>query len=151
MKSTYSLLLVPYLLVANVQADTLTADEYVKAEKYIIECATDWAESVVTGDKSRRKVYFADDFVGTGTDGDRYDKSAVIRETGPSDVYVSNTINSIEVKFYGETAIAYGDETWVKKDGSSGRWVWTDIWLRRDGNWQIVAAQDVDAPVKIEQ
>jgi hypothetical protein len=65
-------------------------------------------------------------------------------------MYVSNTIDKIEVKFYGETAIAYGDETWLKEDGSTGRWVWTDIWVRRDGNWQIVAAQDVDAPVEVE-
>lgn len=150
-KSTLFILLIPYLLVANVQADMLTAEEYTSVESYIKECATDWAESVVTGDKSRRKVYFSDDFVGTGTDGDRYKKAAVIRETGPSDVYVSNTINSIEVKFFGNTAIAYGDETWVKNDGSTGRWVWTDIWVRRNGNWQIVAAQDVDAPVEMEQ
>jgi len=148
MKSNYLFLLTTCILAANVQAHTLTAEDYARAEKYIVECDTDWAESVVTGDTSRRKVYFADDFVGTGTTGKRYDKTAVIRETGPSDVYVSNTIDSIKVKFFGDTAIAYGSETWVKKDGSTGRWVWTDIWIYRDGKWQIVAAQDVDAPVE---
>jgi hypothetical protein len=40
-------------------------ESYVEAEKYIIECSRDWAESVVTGDMSRRKIYFADDFMGT--------------------------------------------------------------------------------------
>ena len=150
-KSTFLLLLVPLLLAANVQAETLSADDYASAEKYIVECATDWAETVVTGDKSRRKVYFADDFLGTGTNGERYNKAAVTRETGPSDVFVSNSIDSIEVKFFGDTAIAYGSETWVKKDGSTGRWVWTDIWFYRNGNWQIVAAQDVDAPVETDE
>jgi hypothetical protein len=150
MKPTYLLLFIPFLLVADVQADTLTADEYASAEKYIIECATDWAESVVTGDVSRRKVYFSENFLGTQTNGDRYEKAVVVHERSPSDVYVSNTINSVEIKFYGETAIAYGDETWVKNDGSSGRFVWTDIWVHTDGNWQIVAAQDVDAPVEGE-
>jgi hypothetical protein len=150
MKPTYLLLFIPFLLVADVQADTLTADEYASAEKYIVECATDWAESVVTGDVSRRKVYFSVNFLGTQTNGDRYEKAAVVRERSPSEVYVSNTINSVDIKFYGETAIAYGDETWVKKDGSSGRFVWTDIWVHADGVWQIVAAQDVDAPVEGE-
>jgi hypothetical protein len=151
MKSTYLLLLTPLLFVGNVRADTLTADEYASAEKYIIESDTDWAESVVTGDKSRLKIYVADDFLGTGTGGGRYDKETLIRETGPSEVYVSNTINSIVVRFFGDTAVAYGDETWVKKDGSTGRWVWTDIWVRRNGSWKIVATQDVDAPVEIEK
>ena len=30
--------------------------DYEQAEKYMVECATDWAESVVTGDVGRRKV-----------------------------------------------------------------------------------------------
>jgi len=151
MKSTFSLFVASFLLLANVQAEILSDDEYANAEKYIIECATDWAESVVTGDVSRRKVYFAEDFLGTGTEGERYGKAARVRETGPSKVYVSNTINTITVKFFGETAIAYGDETWVKQDGSTGRWVWTDVWVRRNGNWQLVAAQDVDAPVETQK
>lgn len=51
-------------------------------------------------------------------------------------------MNSVKVRFFGETAIAHGDETWKKKDGSTGRYVWTDIWVFRDRAWQIVAAQD---------
>jgi len=120
--------------------------DYVAAEKYIIECATDWADSVVTGDISRRRVYFAEDFQGTWAGGERYDKAQVIKERGPSTVYVSNVIGPIEVRFLGSTAIAYGEETWTKTDGTSGRWVWTDTWMYRGGQWQIVAAQDNEVP-----
>ena len=112
-------------------AATLTDEEYAKAEKYIIE----------------RKIYYAEDFTGTEPNGDRYGKKDRINETGPSKVYVSNNINNIKVSFYGETAVAHGDEIWVKKDGSTGRWVWTDVWVRRNGSWQMIAAQDADAPV----
>ena len=112
------------------------------ARRYIVECATDWAETVVTGDMTRRKVYFADDFQGTGVAGSRYDKAAATRERDPSSEYGSNVIGPVEVRFFGSTAIAYGEETWTKKDGTSGRWVWTDIWMHRDGRWQVVAAQD---------
>jgi hypothetical protein len=27
-----------------------------------------------------------------------------------------------------------------------GRFVWTDTWLRRDGRWEIVAAEDLTVP-----
>ena len=127
-----------------VYADQLSEMQYEQARKYIVECATDWAHSVVTGDPSRRKVYFADDFQGTGVDGSRYDKSAVTRDQAPSTTYISNVVNDVDVRFFGTTAIAYGDETWTKSDGSSGKWIWTDIWLYRNGHWQVVAAQDVE-------
>lgn len=151
MKSCCALLLTGGLFAASVQAHELSADEYASAEKYIIESATDWAESVVTGGYSRRRIYSAQDFYGTSPDGERYGKAAKVRETGPSTVFVSNTINDITVKFFGETAIAYGDETWVKRDGTTGRFVWTDVRVRRNGSWQIVAAQDAVGPVNSSQ
>lgn len=125
-------------------AQDLSNEDYAAAERYIVECATDWAESVVTGDFSRRRIYFAEDFQGTSPEGTRYDKAAATSERGPSTEYVSNRINQIDVRLFGTTAIAYGDETWVRADGTSGRWVWTDIWLYRAGEWQVVAAQDLE-------
>lgn len=124
-----------------------TTEFYKAAEAYIIECSRDWAESVVTGDRSKRKIYFADDFVGTSTTGVRYDKAAITKETGPATFIISNTLDHVEVRFYGDTAIALGEETWVKKDGSSGHYVWTDVWLYRNGEWQIVAAQDAASSI----
>lgn len=111
---------------------------------YIKECSADWASSVVTGDTSRMKVYFAEDFVGTGIEGNRYNKTQAVASNGPSDIYGSNTIDSVDVRLFGTTAIAHGSETWEKYDGSKGQWVWTDIWLLRDQSWQLVAAQDVE-------
>ena len=111
---------------------------------YIKECSADWASSVVTGDTSRMKVYFSEDFVGTGIEGNRYNKTQAVASNGPSDIYRSNTIDSVDVRLFGTTAIAHGSETWEKYDGSKGQWVWTDIWLLRDQSWQLVAAQDVE-------
>ncbi|MFT5286623.1 MAG: hypothetical protein ACI8TQ_002793 [Planctomycetota bacterium] len=140
------LIIIALFVVLSCRAQGLSAVDYIVAQNYIVECATDWAESVVTGDVSRRKVYFADEFQGTGVDGGRYDKAKVTREVGPSTEYASNVIGPIEVSFFDSTAIAYGEETWTKSDGTSGRWVWTDIWIHRDGKWQIVAAQDNEVP-----
>ncbi|HEU4664876.1 MAG TPA: nuclear transport factor 2 family protein [Dokdonella sp.] len=118
------------------------APHQAQAETYIIDCSRDWAQSVVTGDRSRRRIYFADDFIGTDTRGRTYGKSQVTRETGPAKSIVSNHLGDVKVRFFGDTAIAHGSESWERKDGSKGRFVWTDVWVRRDGRWQIVAAQD---------
>ncbi len=123
-------------------------DDQADAERYIIASLRDWAESVVSGDRSQRRIYFADDFIGTDTRGRRYDKAQVTRETGPAKQIVSNTLDQVQVRFFGDTAIAHGSETWVRRDGSHGRYVWTDIWVKRDGRWQVVAAQDATAPAE---
>ena len=62
--------------------------------------------------------------------------------------FVSNRLNDVKVRFYGNTAIAQGSETWEKRSGERGRFVWTDTWLWRNGRWQIVAAEDLIAPEK---
>ena len=141
-----SSLLVLLLIPAFAQATAAGTEAQAQAERYIIECSRDWAESVVTGDRSKRKLYFADDFIGTDTRGRRYDKAQVTRDTGPAKQIVSNTLDEVDVRFFGDTAIAHGSETWVRRDGSTGRYVWTDVWVRRDGRWQVVAAQDAAAP-----
>jgi hypothetical protein len=42
--------------------------------------------------------------------------------------------------------VAQGDESWVRRTGQRGRFVWIDTWIKRNGKWQIVAAEDVIAP-----
>ena len=66
----------------------------------------------------------------------------VTRDRSASTIYTSNEVNDVDVRFFETTAIAYGDETWTKSDGSS---VDLDRYLLyRDDQWQIVAAQDVE-------
>ena len=64
------------------------------------------------------------------------------------EIFASNAVNDVIVRFYGDTAVAQGNETWHKKSGETGRFVWTDTWLKRNGRWQIVAAEDLIAPVE---
>jgi hypothetical protein len=93
------------------------------------------------------KRILADDFIGVDPDGKRYRKAEMVADTakGPQS-FVSNKINDVIVRFYGNMAIAQGSETWTRKNGEKGRWVWTDTWLKRNGGWQIVAAEDLKAP-----
>ena len=118
-----------------------------QAERYIIESERQWAESVATGDSSVVERILADDFVGVDPKGRLYDKAKMIADTRDSrQNFVSNHLNEVKVRFYGETAIAQGDESWERRTGERGRFVWTDTWIRRNGRWQIVAAEDLIAP-----
>jgi ketosteroid isomerase-like protein len=115
-----------------------------EAEHYIHQCESQWAESVASGDSRVVEQILADDFVGVDPGGKLYDKAKMIADTRHASTYfASNHLNEVKIRFYGDTAIAQGNESWQRRTGERGRFVWTDTWLRRNGRWQIVAAEDL--------
>ena len=118
-----------------------------EAEKYIKDSSSAWAESVATNDASVVKRILADDFVWV-REGKVLDKSRAVTgaQQGPGD-FVSNHLDYANVRFFGDTAVVQGGETWTRKGGRSGHFVFIDTWVRRGGIWQIVAAVDVSVPV----
>ena len=119
-------------------------------ERYIKESERQWAESVANGDATVVERILADDYVGVDPDGGFYDKGKMVSGTreAPKE-FISNHLNDVKIRFFGDnTAVAQGSESWVRRTGSPlrGRFVWTDTWIRRNGKWQIVAAEDLIAP-----
>jgi hypothetical protein len=117
--------------------------------KYICDSESAWAKSVATGDPSAVKRILAKDFIGVHPSGRHYRKAEMVEGTPKApEIFASNAVNDVIVRFYGDMAVAQGNETWRKKSGETGRFVWTDTWLKRNGRWQIVAAEDLIAPVE---
>jgi ketosteroid isomerase-like protein len=119
------------------------------AERYITENERQWAASVATGDTSTSERILADDFLGVDPDGNLYNKAKQIADIRNSPkTYVSNRLNEVKLRFFGNAAVAQGSETWERRTGTPkrGRFVWTDTWILRNGKWQIVAAEDLIAP-----
>ena len=117
--------------------------------KFIIAIEAKWASSSCSP-KPDLKAVIADDFQGTATDGHRYDKVEAIT-ADPKTIARDCQLGDVKVRFFGDfTAIAYGSESRVRKaaDGKEAKrcQVWTDTWLKRKGQWQIVAAQDTVIP-----
>jgi ketosteroid isomerase-like protein len=145
--STMALLLVLNLLAAEC---ALAGDEYsqAEAEQYIKASEAAWAESVTTNDASVVQRILADDCVWV-LDGEIWDKARAVADAakGPGD-FLSDHLDYAHVRFFGNTAVVQGSETWSRKGGRKGRFVWADTWLRRNGQWQIVQAEDVSVPIK---
>ena len=116
-------------------------------ELYIRNSERQWAESVASGDASVVERILANDFIGVDPRGQLYDKAKMISDTrdGPK-FFASNHLNQVKIRFYGDTAVAQGSESWERRTDERGRFVWTDTWLRRDGRWEIVAAEDLTVP-----
>jgi len=114
----------------------------VEEQRYIEQSEEAWAKSVATNDASVVRRILADDFIWV-LDGRLLDKKTAVKEAaeGPGP-FLSNMADYVHVRFFGDTAVSQGSETWTKTGGRRGKFVWTDTWVNRGGCWQIVNAQD---------
>jgi ketosteroid isomerase-like protein len=149
-----SLLTVTGFLVLAIFVVKAQDMEQAKAERYIKESEAQWAEADVKGDIAAVGRILADDFVGVAPDGTLYDKAEEIKNTREDNGNtLSNHVNEVKVRFFGDTAVAQGTETWERRSGDpkKGSYVWTDTWVKRNGKWQIVAAEDLLAPESVKK
>jgi ketosteroid isomerase-like protein len=120
-----------------------------ESQRFIVESERKWAESIASGDTTQVEQFLADDFLGVDTDGTLYDKAKAISDTKHDfKDYAFNHVNEVKVRFFGDTAVAQGSESWERRTGEPklGRFVWTDTWIRRNGRWQVIAAEDLIIP-----
>ena len=137
-----ALVLIPLVSTAQ-RPDAGAASDH----EQILQLERDWVKSFVTGDVAANERIVADDFLGTEPDGKRGTKADLIGEVKTGEALASNRLNEddVTIRFYGQTAIVNGSESWKRKsDGVSGRFIWTDIFVKRNGKWQVVASQDLE-------
>jgi hypothetical protein len=110
---------------------------------YMISVAEMWSDSNCRPPQAALLDALAEDFQGTSTRGERYDKA----NAAGSGKNRECQLLPVRVRFFGDSlAIAYGGESRITRDGGGVEFkrcqVWTDVWIRRDDRWQVIAAQD---------
>jgi ketosteroid isomerase-like protein len=112
----------------------------------VLQLERDWTQSFVAMDVATNERIVADDYIGTEPDGKRTSKADLITEVKTGEALVSNHLNEedVVIHFYGDTAVVKGSESWKRKDGKTGRWIWTDVMVKRNGKWQVVSSQDLE-------
>lgn len=114
-----------------------------------------WANMACGGEWVASEI-LADDFQGTAPKGMRYGKPTSAPAYDPKTQWSTDCrLDSADVRFFSaDAAVVYGSEskTVALPDSRHERrcLVWSDMWLRRNGKWQIIAVQDnrVECPKK---
>ena len=121
-----------------------------KSEAYMRKAEEDWANLAVKAHPGLMDRILADDYVGVSSENvvvnkDSYLKAAATEKyTGK---FVSSTLDYVNYRHFGDTVLAQGAESVKRTDGSPDlRLIWTDVWMWRDGKWQVVASQDNVVP-----
>ena len=88
---------------------------------------------------------FAEDATLTGPDGMVQTKSQLLADVKSGDLIIeASEISDLKVRVFGESAlVTYSttDKGKYKGRDISGRYRWTDVFVRRAGKWQIVSSQ----------
>jgi hypothetical protein len=91
------------------------------------------------------EAILAETFVNTNPKGRKSGKREAIASAkeGPS-VFKSAKAGPIEVRVFGDMAIAFGGDILILRDGSPAEitTAWTDTWLLREGKWQAIASHE---------
>ena len=87
----------------------------------------------------------AEDAVFTGPDGAVQSKAQLLADIKAGELVIESTnISDLKVRVFGDSAVATyttTDKGKYKGRDISGRYRWTDTFVRRGGKWQVVAGQ----------
>jgi uncharacterized protein (TIGR02246 family) len=108
----------------------------------------DWVDAQKAGDADKLGQILADDWVAIGygsNSGGRQTKKAYLADlkSGASKVE-SFEFGPMDVKVLGNVAVVQGSDTeksTTKGKDSSGKYVWMDVFVKRDGKWVAVRSQ----------
>jgi len=105
----------------------------------------DWADAQKSQDVDKFGQIVAEDWSALGYDGKRVTKQTVLEEIkAGKDKVDSIELGAMDVKVLGNVAVVQGSDTeksMTNGKDTSGNWVWTDVFVKRDGKWLAVRSQ----------
>jgi ketosteroid isomerase-like protein len=105
-----------------------------------------WLDAMKAGDTDKLSSIMADDWVGIGFGDGKATKQSYLADvkSGASKME-SFEIGPMEVMVLGDIAVVQGSDTEkssYKGKDTSGKWIWMDVFVMRDGKWVAVRSQD---------
>lgn len=130
----------------NVNAPPPTDHDQVLAQLTAIE--NEWSVANINADKKKLDRILADDFVGTGADGEMRSKAAYIREIERDTDVDKWEFSNLKLMLAGDRARLSGTIKYIFLDGRALSFDFIDRFVWRDGRWQATGAElkEPDSP-----
>ena len=85
--------------------------------------------------------HLAEEFVCIESDGSLLTREQFLSQTAKGPDVTDYSLESVNVKFYGEVALVRATGFWHSKDGAVGLSRYIDIWVKQNAQWKAVSAQ----------
>jgi ketosteroid isomerase-like protein len=110
----------------------------------ITELEHDWVNAIVAKDTATLDRIIAEDFNGTTPEAYDYPKAMAIDDIKTGTYAVdSMALDDVSVNVYGDTAVSFTSQREKSRyagEDRSGHYHFTDVWVKRGGQWQVVAS-----------
>jgi len=115
------------------------------AEEILIQMELDWSQADVKKDAAALNRILADDWTGIDFQGTVMSKKDVMKDLHSNATATESTeLQEMKVRIFGNTGLVSGTEiekSQYKGKDSSGAYIWTDVFVLRNGRWQAVSSQ----------
>ena len=114
-------------------------------EQTLTKIQRQWADARLKNDSSFPNQIEADDFTVVWFDGTIVNKEEDVKSYQSNDVVFTDfIIDDLKVRFYGDAGIVIGRgsiKAHAKTQDLSGKYAWTDTFVKMSGKWKAVASQ----------
>jgi len=99
-----------------------------------------YVDSVQKSDVRWFDEHLSEDFLNSNPDGSIVDRAGFLAQIAKPVALKGLEPREVKIRLFGDFAIIHAKTVYRKPDGHTGAGRYTDIWQRRDGRWQCVAA-----------
>jgi ketosteroid isomerase-like protein len=135
--------LISLLSAPSVSVSAGPADDKA-VEELITRLERSWVAAIVNKDAAAIDRLLASDFAGTSPNAHFYTKEMAIDDLKRGTYVVEKMdLDEVSVNVFGNTAIAFTsqeEKSRYANEDFSGHYHYTNVWLRRNGRWQVVAS-----------
>jgi len=113
-------------------------------EAQLTKIEHNWADAYVKHDPSFVQRLTTDDFIFVGPDGNSMGKADYVKGMTGDTVFTAFDVGDLKIRTYGDVAIVMGTATIsarTKDKDESGKYAFTDIFVKTAGEWKAVAGQ----------
>ena len=119
-------------------------------EQAVMRIERELLNAILKGDASASERYLASTYVFTGPDGTVENKAQAVADVKSGDLKLqSASLDGAKVQVYGDTVVvtySSNDKGTYKGKDISGTTRWTDVFVKHNGRWQVVASHGTMLP-----
>jgi ketosteroid isomerase-like protein len=110
-------------------------------ENVLLQLNQEYVDAYMNADVDWFAIHLDDDFVCIESDGWILNKEEFSSDAENTPDIVDYKLHDVDVRVYGDVALVRAAGIWMREDGSMGMSRYTDVYVRRNGEWKVVPAQ----------
>jgi ketosteroid isomerase-like protein len=117
-------------------------------EEALLQIQRDWTNALVNKDRAVLDSLMAKEYVSIGAEGVRNKRQAIAEIMSSALKIESAELINMQPMVFGDIAVVHGSSMGKGTERGKpfeGKYVWTDIFEKRDGSWQCVASYGSEA------